>query len=168
MIASPPSPRSQADSDQAQLRLLARLQCAAAALSVGGIGFLWWNYARVHAAFLDVARWKKQQGGGASLEEFFSTFVQFYLAAGTLLGLCAIGNLASSFFIARRRHWILSVAVACLDCLVVPLGTLLGAFALVVLLRDSVRREYQEKAAPHPGRGPAAGEPPETDVGHGR
>ncbi len=158
MTESPPSPRSPAETDAGPLRLLARLQVAAAVLSAGGIGFLWWNYARMHAAFLDVARMKKQQDAGASLQEFFSAFAQFYLAAATVLGLCAVSNLASALFITRRRHWFLSVAVACLDCLVVPVGTLLGAFALVVLLRDSVRQEYLRKGAP----GPAPGAPPEV------
>ncbi len=158
MTESPPPPRSPAEANAGPLRLLARLQCAAAVLCAGGIGFLWWNYARMHAAFLDMARWKKEQGAGASLEEFLSAFAQFYVVAGALLGLGAVANLASALFIARRRHRFLSVAVACLDCVFVPVGTLLGAFAMVVLLRDSVQREYRRKEA----AGPAAGAPPEV------
>jgi hypothetical protein len=119
----------------------------------------------MHAAFLDVARWKKQPGAGASLEEFFTAFEQFYLAAGTLLGLCTLGNLVSALFIVRRRHWFLSVAVVCLDCLFVPVGTLLGAFGLVVLLRDSVRQEY--RAQRRPGRAPAPAAQPPPEIGGG-
>ncbi|HEY1763807.1 MAG TPA: hypothetical protein VGF85_02720 [Opitutaceae bacterium] len=128
--------------DAGGLRLLAGLNLAAGALCLTAIGFLYWHYLRMHAAFLDVAAWKKQADGGASLRAFFSVFVLYYRIGGALLAVGAIANLSSALFIRMRRHRFLSLAVACYDCLAVPFGTILGIFAIVLLLRDSVRRSY--------------------------
>jgi hypothetical protein len=62
----------------------------------------------------------------------------------------------------RRKHRILSLVVACLNFILVPVGAVLGAFALVVLLRPSVRGAYEAanagRALPKPGsQGPAPG-----------
>jgi hypothetical protein len=157
-----PPPRAQVNAEDGQLRVLATLHFVAAGLSLAGIGLLLWHYARMHAAFLDVTAGKRQHGGSASLEEFFLVFRQFYLVAGAVLAACAVGNLLSGFFIRGRRHHLLSLAVACLNCLVVPIGTVFGAFTLVVLLRDAVRDQYAARAPGHAapdrsGRRPAQG-----------
>jgi hypothetical protein len=158
MNAPPPPPPSN-ETDAGSLRLLATLNFVAAAVCLAGIGLLYWHYARMQAAFLDVTSWKHQPGGGVSLEQFLAVFVRYYLAGGAFLAVGALGNLASGLFIRRRRHWLLSVVVASFDCLAVPLGTVLGAFAIVVLLRDSVRRDYAASREPGPGAGPSRGTP---------
>jgi hypothetical protein len=43
----------------------------------------------------------------------------------------------------RGKHRMLSQVVACLCCLNMPLGTLLGVFTLMVLARPSVRAGYE-------------------------
>ncbi|HMD61108.1 MAG TPA: hypothetical protein VKG78_06735, partial [Opitutaceae bacterium] len=64
--------------------------------------------------------------------------------------------IVSGLLIGRRRLRVLSLLVACLNCLLVPVGTLLAAYTLVVLLRDSVRAAYRENAA---GRAPVRAAP---------
>ena len=96
--------------DAGSLRLLAGLNLAAGALCLAAIVFLCWHYARMHAAFLDVAAWKKQPDGGASLRAFFSIFVLYYRIGGALLAVGAIGNLGSALCIRMRRHRFLSLA----------------------------------------------------------
>jgi hypothetical protein len=152
-----PQPPPSNETEASPLRLLATLHLVAAAVCVAGIGLLYWHYARMQAAFLDVTAWKHQPGGGASLEQFLAVFVRYYLAGGVLLALGALGNLASGLSIRKRQHWLFSVVVACFDCFAVPLGTILGAFAIVVLLRDSVRRGYAASREPKPGAGPSRG-----------
>jgi SNF family Na+-dependent transporter len=44
--------------------------------------------------------------------------------------------------IKARRNWIFSLVIAGFMCLSVPLGTALGVFTFIVLLRDSVKRLY--------------------------
>jgi hypothetical protein len=61
--------------------------------------------------------------------------------------------------IARRRNRTFSMAMAGVNCLSMPVGTVLGVFTFMVLTRDSVRALYtaQPPGAPGPGsRGPYA------------
>ncbi len=56
--------------------------------------------------------------------------------------------------IARRRHYWFSFVMACIECLFLPFGTILGVFTLIVLSRESVKVLF------HPGAGgsvPASG-----------
>jgi hypothetical protein len=55
-------------------------------------------------------------------------------------------NGISGFFLQARKNRTFSLVVAGLDCLMIPLGTILGAFTLVVLLRQSVAAAYDEAA----------------------
>jgi len=113
-----------------------------------------WHYGRIHGAFLDLVSWKKQTGGEASLEPFFGEFRRFHLITGAVAAAYGTGNLLSGLLIVRRQGRLFSLAVACMNCFLVPIGTLLGAFAMVVLLRDSAREAYHARAAgPAPGGG---------------
>jgi hypothetical protein len=64
---------------------------------------------------------------------------------GWTFGILAI---ISGRFIRSRRHWMFSLVIAGLLCLSVPLGTVLGVFTLIVLLRDSVKSLYGLPPAP--------------------
>ena len=54
--------------------------------------------------------------------------------------------------IKRRTGRVLSIVIACVNLLFVPLGTLLGVASLMVLTRSSVKRQYE----PADGHGPLA------------
>jgi len=45
-------------------------------------------------------------------------------------------------FLRDRRHRTFSMAIAALDCLHIPFGTILGILTFIVLGRDSVRALY--------------------------
>jgi hypothetical protein len=45
-----------------------------------------------------------------------------------------------------RKRWTFSFVMACLACLSVPLGTVLGVFTMLVLLRPSVKEQYDRVA----------------------
>jgi hypothetical protein len=55
-------------------------------------------------------------------------------------------NIYSGRCIAAHRRRTFSLIIAGIDCLSVPLGTILGVFTFVVLLRDSVRYLYDQRA----------------------
>lgn len=59
---------------------------------------------------------------------------------GWALGILVI---CSGRFISKQRHWTFSVVIAALMCLSVPLGTVLGVFTLVVLMREPVKQLYR-------------------------
>ena len=54
----------------------------------------------------------------------------------------AIGVIVSGRFLKQRRNYMYSFVVACLLCMIVPIGTALGVFTIIVLSRDSVKRLY--------------------------
>ena len=70
---------------------------------------------------------------------FFVGFGLLFIVLGWAIGILVI---YSGRCISTRRHWMFSVVIAALMCLNAPLGTILGVFTLVVLLRDSVKRLY--------------------------
>ncbi len=75
--------------------------------------------------------------------EFFAIFKWFYLLGAIWFVASGILNLLSGLFLLARKHRMFSMVVAGMNCLHMPLGTVLGVFTLVVLLRDSVREAYE-------------------------
>jgi hypothetical protein len=54
----------------------------------------------------------------------------------------AICNFVSARAIAQRKWRVFSIVVSAVNCMAMPLGTALGVFTLVVLLRESVAAQY--------------------------
>ena len=54
----------------------------------------------------------------------------------------AVLNLLSGLYLRTGKYWTFSIVVAALNCIHMPLGTVLGIFTIMVLLRDSVRVRY--------------------------
>lgn len=50
--------------------------------------------------------------------------------------------LVNATFLKRRKRWLLCMVVAAIECLSIPVGTVLGFFTIVVLLRDSVKKMF--------------------------
>jgi hypothetical protein len=156
-----PSPQapSRKSSGEEPLRLLAILHFAAALFALALIALLYWQYSRMHAAFLEVTAWKRHRDGGASIEPFLAEFKRYYLIAGAAVAACGAANLLSGIFISQRRCRKISLFIAGLNGVFVPVGSVLGAYTMVVLLRDSTRAAYERRAAgpaaPRAGPGPA-------------
>ncbi|HAR95953.1 MAG TPA: hypothetical protein DCR97_08335 [Deltaproteobacteria bacterium] len=69
-------------------------------------------------------------------------------------GLFIIIGLASSVvialsgrFMARRTRYWYSFVVACIECMFIPFGTILGIFTIIVLSRPSIKEQYQSARA---------------------
>ena len=57
-----------------------------------------------------------------------------------LLGIAiAICILIAGRSLAKHRHYWFAFAIACVECLFIPFGTILGVFTIIVLLRESVK-----------------------------
>lgn len=71
---------------------------------------------------------------------FFIAFGAIITFFGEVLALC-------TFFVGRslaaRKNWLFCVIIAAFNCLHMPLGTALGVFTLIVLLRQSVKATFQ-------------------------
>lgn len=65
------------------------------------------------------------------------------ILCGWTVGICTI---YSGRCIQHRVRRTFSIVVAAINCVLFPLGTALGVFTLIVLMRDSVRRLYGASA----------------------
>jgi hypothetical protein len=50
-------------------------------------------------------------------------------------------------FLARRKHYTFCIVMATIECLLMPFGTMLAVFTLVVLLRESVKQLFVANTA---------------------
>ncbi len=51
-------------------------------------------------------------------------------------------------FMARRKFHTFCVVVACIECLFMPFGTVLGIFSILVLMRESVKELFKPERLP--------------------
>jgi hypothetical protein len=73
-------------------------------------------------------------------------------AVVTFISLVATGLTAyAGYCIRERKNWMFVFVVDCLLCLNAPLGTLLGVFTIIVLLRPTVKEAFGEKVVYPPG-----------------
>jgi hypothetical protein len=130
--------------DLDHLRVLAVLHFVIAGLAVVGLVFLFLHYLVMRTMIGSPEIWNQTGGGGPNPEQFFGLFKWFYLFMAVVLVAGGVANLLSGLFIQKRRNRLFSLIVAGVNCLQVPLGTALGVFSFIVLLRPSVRDLYLE------------------------
>ena len=76
---------------------------------------------------------------------FFAGFGACFMVFGWTLGILAI---VSGRRMTQHRSRVFSIVIASIGCLSVPLGTTLGVFTIVVLMRDSVKALYAATPPP--------------------
>lgn len=128
--------------DDEHLKLLSVFHFVVGGLALFGIVFLVVHYLVMSEVFAHPERW--QTKGTPPSPEFFAIFIWVYIFVGAILVAASILNILSGIFLFQRRNRMFSLIVAGLDCFQVPIGTALGVFTIIVLLRDSVRRTYGE------------------------
>jgi len=126
--------------DEQHLKLLSVFHFVGAGLAGLGIAFVALHYA-LFSTVMDVAA---RQGTSAAPPpaEFFALFRWVYVVLGLMYGSSLVLNLLAGGYLRARRHRIFCIVVASLNCLHMPLGTILGIFTIVVLIRDSVRESF--------------------------
>lgn len=132
--------------DAEHLRLLSIFHFVAAGLAFIGVCFAFMYFVFFQAMFANPDLWAEAQQGPPP-DQMISLFREFIIAFGTWFLVSAVVNLLSGLFIRSRRHRMFSMVVAGLNCLHVPLGTVLGVFTFFVLGRDSVRQMYESQLA---------------------
>jgi peptidoglycan biosynthesis protein MviN/MurJ (putative lipid II flippase) len=134
--------RDQRKIDAGHLKVLAICHFVGAGLALLGILFLLIHYAIMHAVFSNPKFWQGRNQTPPPAE-IFAMMKWFYLIGGLWFIASGILNVISGFFLLARKHRIYSLVVAGINCLHIPLGTILGVFTIVVLNRDSVRELYE-------------------------
>jgi hypothetical protein len=69
----------------------------------------------------------------------FIIFPGAMVLGGWSLAVCVI---VAGRFLARRKHHQFCLVVAGIECIFVPIGTILGIFTIIVLMRESVREIF--------------------------
>jgi hypothetical protein len=70
---------------------------------------------------------------------FFVVFASVLILVGWTL---AVLVLMAGRFIARRKHYMFCFVMACVECIFMPFGTVLGVFTILVLNRASVKELF--------------------------
>lgn len=155
----PPLLRDPRKADAEHLRILAILHYVFGGLGVLALGFLAAHWALLRFIFNNPGVWKEAPGGPPPAQ-FFAMFQWFYLvgAAFFLAGMAL--NFISARCLQQRRARTFSLVVAGLNCLVAPVGPILGVFTLMVLLRPSVFALYEGPASQEPGPAESSGTAP--------
>ncbi len=138
----PPIPRDQRKIDAEHLKLLSIFHFVGAGLALVGLLFLVAHFALFHAFFANPKMWENHKQGPPPAE-LFAVFKWFYLIVAIWFVGSGILNLLSALFIRARKHRTFSLIVSGINCLHVPLGTVLGVFTIIVLIRESVRELYE-------------------------
>lgn len=141
----PPVPPFQQQADASHLNVLAICHFVTAGLTLLGLGFLVLHFMIMNSVFNNPSLWEGQHGKPPP-PELWMIFRWFYLICGGMLVTAGVLNFLSGWWLRARRHRVFSMVVAGLNCCQVPLGTVLGVFTFIVLMRDSVRRTYDGTA----------------------
>ncbi len=146
MNSSPPLPGDRRRIDSDHLNLLSIFYFVSAGLALLGLLFLFAHYTFFHFFISDPGMWQgPKQTPPPAL--FFAMFRWFYVVMAAWFVASAALNVVSGIFLRARKHWTFSLVVAAIDCLHFPLGTILGVFTIIVLIRPSVRELYGDYVA---------------------
>jgi len=81
--------------------------------------------------------------GGEMPPAFVAWFFIIIGGACILFGQCLAGSMiAAGRCLARRRHYLFCLVVAGFECIVMPFGTVLGVFTIIVLSREPVKQQF--------------------------
>ena len=138
----PPLTRDQRKVDADHVKLLAIFHFIGAGLALIGLVFLLGHCALMHAIFTN-PKFLESQKQGPSPAEIFAIFKWVYAVGAVWFVASGILNLISGFCLLARKGRTFSMVVAVINCLHIPLETVLGVFTLIVLIRDSVRELYE-------------------------
>ena len=133
----------QADQDAEHLRILSILYYV-----VAGVTALFGCFPILHfvmgAAMLFGSLASEEKGPPALVGGFFMGFAVLWIGLSWTL---AAGLVVAGRSLAQRRRYTFCLVIAALiAALCVPLGTILGVFTLVVLMRPSVKEVFQAGA----------------------
>ena len=128
--------------DSEHLRLLSILHYVVAGLAAL-FSFFPLLYTTVGGIFIFAARHGTPKPGEELPPEFLGWI---FIVLGSLLFLLGIAMaiciLIAGRCLSRRKCYSFALVIACIECLFMPFGTILGVFTIVVLSRESVRELF--------------------------
>lgn len=150
-MQNPPPPSPRPNNDRQHLKLLGTMHYVYAGLmtlfTVFYTGYFYFIWTMMNTM---------GEGGGGSSTEVPSGFGTMFLGIGAFTLISGIINAVCSAIagrcLSRRAGYWFTFIMAIWECLSVPLGTVLGIFTIIVLLRPSVKVLYglQDPVEPQP------------------
>jgi len=123
--------------DEEHLRLLSIFHTVVAALT-GLFSLLPIIHLVMGIIFLTAP--EKFQGSGPPPPPFVGWMLIIIASGIILLGLAmAVCIFLSGRFLSKRRHYMFCLVMGGIECLVMPFGTVLGVFTIIVLSRPTVK-----------------------------
>jgi hypothetical protein len=139
------------DRDTEQLNLLAIFHYVVAGLAVL-FSFFPLLYTTVGAMFIFAARHGTAKPGEDLPPEFlgwiFAVLGSLLFLTGIAMAICI---LIAGRSLALRERYSFVLVMACIECVFIPFGTILGVFTIVVLSRESVRGLFSTAKVQTPG-----------------
>jgi hypothetical protein len=135
--------------DKEHLQLLAIFHYVVAGLGVL-CSFFPLLYTTIGAIFIFVARHGTAKPGEDLPPEFLGWIFAVLGLLLFLIGIAmAICILIAGRSLSLRRRYSFAFVMACIECLFIPFGTILGVFTIVVLSRESVKALFSTAQAPN-------------------
>jgi len=136
------------DQDKEHLRLLAIFHYIVAGLAAF-FSFFPLLYTTIGAIFIFVARHGTPKTGEELPPEFLGWI---FVGLGSFLFLLGIA-MATCILIAGRclsrfKCYSFTLVMACIECVFIPFGTILGVFTIIALSRESVKTLFSTAQAP--------------------
>ena len=134
--------------DREHLRLLAIFHYIVAGLAAF-FSFFPLLYTTIGAIFIFVARHGTAKQGEELPPEFlgwiFVGLGSFLFLLGIIMAICI---LIAGRCLTRSKCYSFTLVVACVECLFIPFGTILGVFTIIALSRESVKALFSTAPAP--------------------
>jgi hypothetical protein len=132
------------DRDTEQLNLLAIFHYVVAGLAAL-FSFFPLIYTTLGVIFIFAARNGTPKPGEELPPEFlgwiFAVIGLLLFIIGVVMAICI---LIAGRSLALRKRYTFALVIACIECLFVPFGTILGVFTIVALSRESVRALFSK------------------------
>jgi hypothetical protein len=129
------------NSDEEHLRLLSIFHYV-----VGGLGCLFSCMPILHIVIglMIIVAPEKMGGNNEELMPEFAGWMFFLMGmAFFIIGQAiSIAIIVSGRFISKRKNYMYSFIIACVECLFIPFGTVLGVFSIIVLSKETVKKIY--------------------------
>jgi len=142
MAAQPPVPAADAE-DAAQLRLLGIFHYVVAGLC--GLFALFPVFHLAIGVGIVSGAMPVQDPQARWMGWFFIAFASAWMLCGLAL---AVAIAVAGRCLQRHRRYTYCLVVAGLSCMLMPFGTVLGVFTLIVLVRPRVKTLFEGTAAP--------------------
>lgn len=124
--------------DEEHLRLLSIFHYV-----VGGITALFACFPIIHLVVglaMLLGAFADNNGPPAFVGLFFVVIAGCFILAGWALAICLF---IAGGYLKSRKHYTFCLVIAGISCMLMPFGTVLGVFTIIVLMRPSVKEMFE-------------------------